>query len=138
MSLNNLLPLVGAIIPALYQARYSLPSNIAQNVFLTKFTYNLIWSLFVVIITCMTLFVDILNHQIILVWNSSEKCMTVLYYIVVVGIGSVFLANFIFGILFECCNQKKGIWIAYVILNSIILVISAHILFMNFIFTIRN
>ena len=136
-SLNNILPLCGAILPALYQARYAISSDTLSKIFIVKFTYNIIWSFFVVSFSCLTLHVNILDKEIILLPGKFN--MTVLHYFVVVGFGLIFLANYIFGLLIDFFENNKSFSIipfAFIIL--FVTLNTAHILFIEFLLTIQE
>ena len=93
ISLNNLLPLAGAVLPSLYGSQTTIkPVKLARNKHI-KFTYSFILSVFVVIFSSMSLHVNILSKELIMFGIIT---ITVLHYIVMFGIGGVFLAIMLF------------------------------------------
>ena len=139
LSLNNILPLFGALVPALYQSRSSIQTNV-QLTFGIKFTYNLMWALFVVIVSCLTIHVEILNYEIVWIGKVINNIsMTTVHYIVVCGFGTLFLINFVFGLMIDHFNiDYKYAWIPFFIINSINIVCTTHILFIDYFFEIRG
>lgn len=137
VSLNNLVPIVGALISSLYQSRISREQIDKDS--LVKFTYNFTLSLFVVMVSCLTIHVNILDHIIVLPSAAPEISMTILHYIVVFGLGMILLSGYIFGILIDHLDLKRKVAkVPFVLINFFNLCCTVHILFINHILTIRS
>ncbi len=140
LSLNNIVPLFGAFIPALYQSRNTTIQKQIEGYPLVKFTYIFMWSLFVVLVSCLTIHVNILDSNII--WISKvwkDFSMTTLHYIVVIGFGTTLFSNFVFGLLIDHLDLKnKSTSIPFVLINLFNLFIVCHILFIDYWLTIRS
>lgn len=136
ISLNNLLPLAGAVLPSLYGSQTTLkPANLARNKHV-KFTYSFILSVFVVIFSCLSLHVNILNKELIIF---GEINITVLHYIVMLGIGGVFLAIMLFNFYMTRFQNKKYFSkIPLYCINLYLTVSVIHILYLESFYTITE
>lgn len=129
MLIDNLLPLAGAIIASILQAR---PSDISNTVIENKdnvglFVMSLFFSLGVVLITTIAFYYQDLQATVSLPF---EFDMTAIHYIFVFGIGGLFFFYFIFSFLVDIKNENaKNATYAVCSLISIVLVM--HILFLN-------
>lgn len=137
VSLNNMLPLVGALIPALYQSRSTTTNKLIEEYPLLKFTNYFMGSLFVVMFSCLTIHINILNSNIIWVGRLFNISMTTLHYIFVFGFGLVLLSNYIFGLLVDNIKNRLKRF-PFICINIFNLLITTHILFINYLLPIRS
>ena len=132
MSLNNIFPIVGAIILALYQSRRT--NIIRYSDSWIQFTDMLNCSLFVVLSSCLTIHVDLLAKDL-LVFHIIH--MTTVHYILVFGFGLVWFSHYVVLLLSEHRTPgSKFTWIPFLFINVFNIICTSHILFLKDISTI--
>lgn len=146
MNLNYLIPLFGALIPSIIQAKRTNTQEFLNEDYFGRFTLNFIYAVIVLIASCMTIHAGLLNKVIYFgEFNanhsiSNHYTITLIHYIVMVGMGLPFIVMLIFDSFVGRCKIKKLTIqkvIVYVILSLVLTGIGINILFIESIFNLK-
>lgn len=139
INLNLLFPLFGALIPSLLQAKKTIIIKRLEDDYFGRFTLNLIYAVFILMVSCLTIHSNILNNVIYLgemqTYNGShEIVITLLHYIIIIGLGIPLLLMLAFNSFVEASAKKinsTGKMIMYSTVSILLVAVSIDILFVQ-------
>ncbi|MEK6259504.1 MAG: hypothetical protein AABP62_12880 [Planctomycetota bacterium] len=134
--LNNLLPLAGAVIPAIYTAQ---KNSSVPNTAVNRFVFGLIWGLVVVYFSAVTIHAPLLHKNVPWIQNTLQSEMELLVYIFVVGFGGLALSHLLFRFCAKELTAYPRIQAAAICLIVIVSVgLAMHVLLIDNQFPIEN
>ncbi len=146
MDLNYLFPLFGAIIPSIIQARKSTTIENLNEDYFGRFTLNMIYAIIVLVASCMTIHANLLNKVILFgEFNANHGApntytITLIHYIVMLGIGLPFILMIAFNSFVESCQDKKlTVWksLVYIFISLVLIGIAINILFVESFYNLK-